>query len=428
MQTRPAGALALITGLLLAACSDSPSGPKIGPPASLVITAGDNQSAQAGNALPAPVVAQLRDANGHGVPDVPITFSISEGDGSLTTFAPVITDAQGNAQAPAWTLGKLATPQSLKASTAEGINAVAHATVATNFNVDVRFFGPPMSAAVSNGFTIAAARIKGAIVGDIPNEGAPVPALNLASETDGCGVEGLPTNFSEPVDDVLIYAAVAAIDGPNNVLGFAFPCFIRDPAPNFQTLIGIMVFDSTDIQNMLLRGNFTDVVTHEMLHVVGIGTLWGPDQYNLRQGTGTTETRYTGTNGVNGCIAVGGASVCPGSIPLEPRLGSVGGGTADSHWSESVFFNELMTGFVNTRSSVPTGLLNPFSLMSIQSLADMGYVINTKAADPYTVPSATAGSILGQLNVGTPPPAWEIVRPPKYRITRSGKKLPVVPQ
>src|SRR5678809_1028011 len=128
---------------------------------------------------------------------------------------------------------------------------------------------------------------------------------------------------------------------------------------------------------MILRGNFPDVITHEMLHVVGLGTLWGPDEYNLRQGAGTPQTRYTGALGVGGCVAVGGASVCPGSIPLENTGGS---GTADSHWNESIFFNELMTGFVNTRSSVPTGLLNPFSLMSLRSLGDLGYVVNKKAA------------------------------------------------
>src|SRR4029079_9367229 len=100
------------------------------------------------------------------------------------------------------------------------------------------------------------------------------PGLNLESQADGCGVVGLPSNFTEGIDDLLIFASVGAIDGPGNVLAFSFPCFIRQPAPNIQTLIGIMKFDSEDLENMIARGNLTDVIQHEMLHVVGVGTLW----------------------------------------------------------------------------------------------------------------------------------------------------------
>jgi hypothetical protein len=96
-------------------------------------------------------------------------------------------------------------------------------------------------------------------------------------------VPGLPTSFSEKIDDLVIFATITPIDGPNNILGSAFPCLIRDgPAPNLQTVVGIMRFDSDDMENMILRGNFTDVITHEMLHVVGLGTLWGPEEYNIR--------------------------------------------------------------------------------------------------------------------------------------------------
>ena len=180
--------------------------------------------------------------------------------------------------------------------------------------------------------------------------------------------------------------------------------------------IRIMKFDEADIDNMIARGNMTDVIQHEMLHVVGLGTLW--TSFSLVQGAGTPESRYTGTLGVGGCVALGGANVCPGSVPLETGGGA---GTRDSHWSDAVFFNELMTGFVNTRQSVPTGILNPLSSMSIASLGDVGYTVNTKAADPYTIPGHSASSILGQLNVSESQPAWEQVHEPKFMITRSGK-------
>ena len=425
MVIRDARVIALLAATVLSACSEStsPKEENAGPPASVVFVAGDNQSAVAGTTLPTRPVAQVRDQAGHGVPNVSVVFTVFEGEGSIESGAVVTTDASGNATAPAWTLGKLAAPQSLRASVATTptttITAVAKATVTTSYNLEVRFFGPPVNSIVSGVFNFAAARIKGAITGDVFDVAAEPTTRDLSSNTEGCGVPGLPTNFSERIDDIVIFATVTPIDGPNNILGSAFPCLIRDgPAPNLQTVVGIMRFDSDDMESMILRGNFPDVITHEMLHVVGLGTLWGPDEYNLRQGAGTAQTRYTGALGVGGCVAVGGTSVCPGSIPLENTGGS---GTADAHWSEAVFFNELMTGFVNTRSSVPTGLLNPFSMMSLQSLGDLGYAVNPKAADPYTVPNPAAGSVLGQLNVSSSAPQWERVERPRFKVTRSGR-------
>jgi hypothetical protein len=427
MRLRDVRITILVAVAVFAACGDPTSSNEPGPPATIVVVSGDNQSVAAGNALTTPVVAQVRDNKGRGVPDVPVLFTVTGGGGSLASATAVTTDASGNATAPEWTLGKSASPQILQAATAEGtVTGTAKATVATSFNIEVRFFGSPPSEAIVAVFEAAAARIEGAVTGDVGDVGAPSPALDLSSETAGCGTAGLPTSFSEPVDDLLIYARIQKIDGPNNVLASAFPCFIRDPTPGsviptLQTAIGVMRFDSDDIDAMIARGNFVDVVTHEMLHVVGLGTLWNESEYNLRQGAGTAETRYTGAQGVAGCHAVGGAKVCPGSVPLEPKTADVGAGTADSHWSDPVFFNELMTGFVNTKTSVPTGILNPFSLISLQSLADMGYVTNTKAADPYTVPNASASAVRAQMSVGASEAPWETVQRPRFRISRFGK-------
>jgi hypothetical protein len=152
-----------------------------------------------------------------------------------------------------------------------------------------------------------------------------------------------------------------------------------------------------------------------MLHVVGIGTLW--NIYGVLAGAGTPQTRFTGAMGVGGCVGIGGATVCPGSVPVENTGGA---GTADAHWRDQTFFNELMTGFVNTRASVPSGLLNPFSVISVQSLGDIGYVVNPKAADPYVVPGTSA--FRGAAAVSTEPATpWEKVMAPKMYVSRTGK-------
>jgi hypothetical protein len=60
-------------------------------------------------------------------------------------------------------------------------------------------------------------------------------------------------------------------------------------------------------------------------------------------------------------------------VPLENIGGS---GTAGSHWRRSVFGNELMNGFAGSGPQ-------PLSLLTVQAMADMGYVVNTGAAEPW---------------------------------------------
>ena len=79
---------------------------------------------------------------------------------------------------------------------------------------------------------------------------------------------------------------------------------------------------------------------------------------------------------------------CATSVPVENNLLP---GTSDSHWRESTFGNELMTGYVNTGGM-------PFSAMTIGSLSDIGYQVNLLAADPYRLPSA--GGATGTLIPG----------------------------
>jgi hypothetical protein len=158
-----------------------------------------------------------------------------------------------------------------------------------------------------------------------------------------------------------------------------------------------------------------------MLHVVGIGTLWS--RLSLLSGAGTSFSRYTGAFGVGGCVSMGGTPVCPGSVPVENTGGA---GTADAHWRESVFFNELMTGFVNSRATVPIGIMNPLSVMSVQSLADAGYTVNPLAADPFAIPGLSASRVQSQLNVDVPQSPWEIVQHPMFELSRSGIKRVII--
>jgi len=257
--------------------------------------------------------------------------------------------------------------------------------VQSDYDIDVRFFGPEMTDAQKALFTNAAARIRAVVVGDVPD----VQMVNTDVSAD-CGIAGLPT-LNETIDDLVIYASVQPIDGAGRILAEAGPCTFRPDAQGNLTAVGVMLFDSADVANMTTQGILQDVITHEMLHVVGIGTLWST--MHLLTGEGTSGVSYFGTQGVAGCVNDGGTTTCAQSVPVENNGVP---GTTDSHWRETTFGSELMTGYVNYGGM-------PLSAITVGSLGDIGYTVNPFAADPYRVP--VSGS--SQNRIPAPPTGWE---------------------
>lgn len=221
---------------------------------------------------------------------------------------------------------------------------------ASPFQVDVRFLGG-LSNSQQQVFSHAAARWSEIISADVP-----------AASTDA-GV----------VDDVLIDASGITIDGPGTVLGRAGPTSVRQGS-----LIpsrGVMEFDVADLDMMENSGSLLNVIVHEMGHVLGIGTLW--DAHGLVEGSGTNAPRFSGS------AAMAEYALLLGVPDLQevPLANTGGQGTAESHWREDVFDNELMTGFIDSGT-------NPLSRLTIASLADIGYEVDRQAADAYALPSA----------------------------------------
>lgn len=373
---------------------------RAGPPASIVFVSGQDQSVPAGTIVSPSPTAQVRDQFNNGVEGVLVTFVVTEGDGTLAAST-ATTNSTGNAPVPEWRVGKSATSQTVRASVSS-LSTTVRAFINTDYAIELRFFGPDMPPAAASAFNAAAARISGAVTGDVVD----VVVGGTGADLGQCGVAG--EIFSGVIDDVVIYATVTPIDGPGKVLGSAGPCFVRTTGR--QTVIGVMRFDSDDIQGLITNGALRDVIQHEMLHVIGIGTLW--NAYSIIQGVGSTDPRYTGAQGVAACVAVGGAAVCPASVPAENEGGP---GSVDSHWRESVFAAELMTSRLSLGG-------NPFSSMSIQSLADVGYVVNSNAADPYTVPGQ---AVRGPRIMGSEATVWETLEKPKFTITTTGRLTPV---
>jgi len=206
------------------------------------------------------------------------------------------------------------------------------------------------------------------------------------------GLDPLPTT----IDDIIIDVATPYIDGAGGILGQAGPTCV--PLQSELGFHGIMEFDSADVAEMIEDGTLGDVITHELGHVLGIGTLWdmswagAAGDRRLLSGRGGTNPTFIGARAMSEWNQLGGA----GNVPVE-NLG--GSGTRDSHWRESVFHHELMTGYVDYSS-------NPLSRVTIASLADMGYHVDLSQADAFSL----GGS--GFLRRMQAPPQGEVLRPP----------------
>jgi hypothetical protein len=378
--------LTVIGGALIAACGsgkkDPTGGGEPGPPVNLVAVSSVTQKATvAANVATRPTV-RVTDAEGVSVSGVEVIFAVTGGGGSITS-AVRTTDAQGLATVGSWTMGPVAGANTLTASSdglvGSPVTFTATASAATsNFNIKLEYL-TGATVAQQAAFESAAARWQAVITGEL---------TNVALNQPACG--GLAT-VNETVDDLLILVVLDSIDGPSSVLGSAGPCLIR--TSNGLTIVGQMTFDTADIATAIGNGSFTDIVLHEMGHVLGVGSMWHDARFNLIANycTGTGVPTYTGAQALAAYKnSNGGGSAT--AVPVEDFAnGGCDNGTYGSHWEESILKNELMTGFIS-------GTTRPLSLTTVRSLVDLGYTVDDSQADPFDI--ATAGLRSGTGNTG----------------------------
>jgi Leishmanolysin len=242
--------------------------------------------------------------------------------------------------------------------------AKAIAATTSPFTIELRFLGG-LNARGRAAFAAAADRWTRVIVGDLPS----------------VLVDG------EVIDDVLILAQGTAIDGPGMILGQAGPTHLRPASAGvaaFLTAKGIMSFDTADLAQMNAAGTLNDVITHEMGHVLGIGTLW--EHKGLLRRAGTSNPAFAGPGAMEEYRVLRGG----GRRRLVPVENTGGPGTREGHWRETVFRNELMSGFITAPG-------NPLSRVTAASLGDLGYEVDLDAGEPYTLPNLFALAEDGEL-------------------------------
>ncbi len=153
----------------------------------------------------------------------------------------------------------------------------------------------------------------------------------------------------------------------------AGPCDLR---PSYLPIYGGVAFNTIGLAEL------SDVDTlytmmHEVIHVLGGGTLWEASSRTLPDGTSDgknliSSAGYTAAGALKEYKNLGGAGE---AIPLDPDKG---------HWLGSVFCTEIISG------SPDAGVANPVSRVTLASLADLGYSVNLEAADPYKLCKTTA--------------------------------------
>jgi len=334
--------------------------------------------------------------------------------GQTRQLSPTVTDEQGNAVSGVtvtWTSSNdavasvsssglvtaHATGSAQITAHAGSVTAIVPVAVAT-FDIVVRFLSSATTAQ-RQAFTNAEARWESIITGDLED-------VQLSASAGDCGPSSPAIN--EDIDDLLILVTLDSIDGPGNVLGSAGPCYIRNT--NSLSVLGTMVFDTTDLQDVQAAGLLNALILHEMAHVLGFGSLWPTDSLLLDASlppNNGTDPHFIGPQALAAFNSVGGSAYAGAKVPVEDTGGE---GTADGHWRESVFNNELMTGFVDVSS-------NPLSIVTVASLADEGYTVNPAGADPYSLLlSLRASGSRARLQLGR-----DLLRLPVRKVDREGR-------
>ena len=214
----------------------------------------------------------------------------------------------------------------------------------SKFNIEL-VFSSPLTAAQKNEFVTAAQRWETIILNDLPD-------VVVGNRT---------------IDDILIEVTTSAIDGVDGTLAETSANDLR--SGSFLPYTASMDFDTSDLATLQASDELFTVALHEMAHALGFGTIW--TDKNLVTGSGTSNPRFTGAQAVAAYKSLFATNAT--SIPLETTGGVA---SAESHWAEDTFIEELMTPMIDAGAV-------PLSKVTVASMADLGYTVNLNTADVW---------------------------------------------
>ncbi|MFD1344209.1 leishmanolysin-related zinc metalloendopeptidase [Litorisediminicola beolgyonensis] len=246
---------------------------------------------------------------------------------------------------------------------------VSGGDAATSYNVEIIFSGT-WTASLQQAFIDAADYLSSIIIGDVAD-----------------------VNYNNQIwDDMVISASLVEIDGPYGVLGQAGPQLAR--SGTYHPFKGLMEFDVADAQTFDDRGQWDDIVFHEMMHAIGFGTLWNLQGLTSGSVSGG-DMRFTGemATALYNSEFSDLAANDPGSLLGVPIETDGGAGTAGGHWDDATFGGEIMTGYISGT--------NHLSHMSVAALEDMGYdTILDNPNDPDDLSAPWPGDPVSDAPIG----------------------------
>ena len=233
-----------------------------------------------------------------------------------------------------------------------------------SFDIDLVFVGP-VTADTRSAALQMAKRWTEVITGDLPD--VPVPDNSVLCMP-------VEQRFFGTIDDLVVFVAVEPLTGASGHGGL---CNWR--ADSSLPYMGYSVLDT----ELVARGgeSLARVILHEIGHALGFGPLWHDSGF--LQDSGGVDPHFNDPLAIEAFDAAGGTNYTAGAkVPVAASGG---------HWR---FGGELM------------GAGSALSAITVQSLADLGYVVDVSQADPFRLPSS-AKAVADQ-DLGFQPPSTGI--------------------
>lgn len=166
--------------------------------------------------------------------------------------------------------------------------------------------------------------------------------------------------FFGTIDDLIVFVGFEPFTG---ALGIAGLCGWRDGSS--LPYMGYILLDP-ELKDRR-RESLAQVILHEIGHTLGFGISW--DHFGFLQDSDGADPHFNGPLAIEAFDAAGGKNYTAGAkVPVAASGG---------HWR---FGGELMFVSVDAGSAL--------SAITVQSLADLGYVVDVSQADPFQLPSA----------------------------------------